>query len=183
MRRISLFATVFVVPALIAIVLATWAHRSRARRSEALDMFGRALAEGQALPVDRIVNHLGMPAAATLLEKASESDLIEFDGRNRVAQIEKDGLRYPNGTLDQLFLYTIGDGIHLAIQQPPVGTVIDSVAFEKDGLAVTLHGKLLDDGTVTVIPAAAPELYHIPWTANTSPSSPTLTSMIRSRAR
>jgi hypothetical protein len=52
MRRISLFATVFVVPALIAIVLATWAHRSRVRRSEALDMFDRALAAGQTLPVD-----------------------------------------------------------------------------------------------------------------------------------
>jgi hypothetical protein len=184
MRRLSLSTTVGVLPTIVAVALAAYTYHAESRRREAVAMFNSALAEGQLQPVSRLVSELGAAAARKHLRRAAESDLVAFDGDNRIAQVEKDGLQYPTGRLDRIFLYTIGSRTRVAIQQPPVGTVVDRVKFTRGGLDVTLHGKLTDPNgkrPAILIPGDAPRTCHLPWSAWASPSSPTLSSLIRSR--
>ncbi len=139
------------------------------------------MAAGETIPLDRMRNDLGMEATTKLLNIAAASPLIEFDGKLRFAQIQKNGLEYPNGMLDLLILYTIGDHLEIAFKQPPVGTRIESIAFDNDQLKVVLHGSLVIKDRMIHIPSDRAETYDIPWTANQTPAVMDLTSMIRHR--
>lgn len=77
-----------------------------------------------------------------MLEQASASDLIVFDGDSRVAQIWPRMLKYGDRSLDGLSLHTIGDGTGSMTFQLPTGTRIKSLAFEDDALIVTIYGDL-----------------------------------------
>ena len=183
MRRLNLFTLVVLVPLIVAICFAGWRRQTDLRRIESLEMFDRAIESGDLLPFGRMVTDLGVSEATKHFERAAESKLVTFDGNTRLAQIQTDGLTYPAGSLDLLLLHDFTARYQTAVQQPPVGTVIDSVVFAGDGVDISLHGELLIDGSTIVIPSSRPEIYHLTWIPGAPPSGPPLQSLIEKRKR
>lgn len=146
-------------------------------------MLDRAVEKGEILPFARIVTDFGHSGARRHFERAAESELVTFDGETRLAQIQKNGLAYPEGSLDRLLLHDFSNGKRTAIQQPPIGTVIDSVVFVGSGVEISLHGDLLIDGSIVVISPDKPEVYHLKWMPGIPPVGPPLQTLIERRQR
>ena len=183
MRRFSLFTFVILLPLIVAAWFAWQRHQLVSRQEQTLKMLHRALETGEIFPFARILTDFGRSEALKYFERADQSELLTFDGEARLAQIQKDGLTYREGTLDLLFLHDFENGHKTAIQQPPIGTVINSVVFVGDGVDISLHGDLLVNNSKITIPSGAPETYHLRWIPGSPPASPPLEALITKRQR
>lgn len=183
MRRIRLFTLVIVLPLVAAVGFLWRRHRIDTRQAEAIRMFNRAIERGQYLPYGRLVSDFGPDKAGEYFERAAESDLIAFDGAARLAQIQRNGFTYPEGSLDLLHLHDFKNGFSTAQHEPPIGTVIENVTFVGNGIDISIHGDLLIDGSRITIPASKPEVYHLKWIPGAPPSAPPLETMIKNRQR
>ncbi|WP_286766595.1 MULTISPECIES: hypothetical protein [Rhodopirellula] len=149
-------------------------HREAARKSEYF--FRKQAREGLLLEVGRIVRDLTPARAEDLLQMASESPWICYDGDARLVQIRKAELVWEKGPQDRLYLQSLKEPGHWYGYEFPINASVDSASLDNNFLTMRVSGEIVDG---VVLPAGSPVTIRLAWKrGSTTPPNAPLKAML-----
>ena len=183
MKRFSMRQTVIYMPFVAAIVFAWYSVNARQTRLRVSTDFDRSVERNDALFLEMTAQVLGKDETKRRIMNASKTNAnIVYDGGVRFAQLLPNCHDNGHGSTDGYNLSGLGSSLGPIIRSGPTGTRITSMAFDGDELIITLFGDLKVGSFEITIPEDTPDVYAVPWPANSPfPPSHDIHALIRRR--
>jgi hypothetical protein len=172
MKRFTMRQSLIFIPLVAAVVLAWHVANARQTRLRVSADFDRSVERNEPMFLELTAQVLGKDEAKHRIIKASKSNAnFVYDGGVRFAQLLPHWHDNGRGDADGYNLCVLGSSRGPIIWSGPTGTRIASMAFDGDELIITLFGDLKIGLFEITIPEDTPDVYALPWPAN-SPLPP-----------